>query len=146
MCFRHSGASTSTTACVCITLGQIRCFKKGLKLHYFSYSDLYHKIMQPMLLKLDFFIDLAFFYSFHQCDRFLVYFILLFNPCLEGTRYLRVSLDISGGDVQAQSRILPLLMVPNTVCREESCTQHFGTSQGQILPPKFSALGNAGGR
>lgn len=98
-----------------------------------------------MLLKLDFFIGPAFFHSFHQRDRFSVYFILQFNPCLEGTRYLRVSSDASAGDVQAQGRILPLLMIPNTACREESCTQRFGTSWGQTLIPKFSAQGDAGG-
>jgi len=54
--------------------------------------------MQLILLKLDFFIDLGFFYSFHQGDGFSVHFILQVNPYLEGTSYLRVFSDASGGN------------------------------------------------
>lgn len=54
--------------------------------------------MRLILLKLDFFIDLGFFYSFHQGDGFSVHFILQVNPYLECTSYLRVFSAVSGGD------------------------------------------------
>lgn len=52
--------------------------------------------MQLMLLKFDFFIDLRFFYSFHQGDGFSVHFLLQVNPYLEGTSDFGVFSDISG--------------------------------------------------